>query len=390
MATSHLPEDIFGGVAPHEVYRRVDEGDRVRWDASAGMWFIADRGLVRELLRDVRCSAAGGQDARAHGVAPPATMLTVDPPEHTRLRTPMRRALLGPLTDHVADSAEAFVAVLLDRIAGARRGDVVADLAGPTSMFTFATLFAIPAEGRAEFKRLVQHSVALLDPFAGADDIARAQDTADALSALLTELAADRWDNPADDLVSRLISHPEDLSPDELIANLTLVIVGGYAPLESAISLALMHLMSEPTLWAHCRSRETTDAVVAELLRVDAPIPFAARVATEPIDLPGERIEAGQTLILLLAAANTDPAEWDDGTTLDPHRSVHPHAAFGDGMHRCIAASLVEQVLGIVVRGVGSRFIEPWALVGPVEWRDSVVPRRPAAMPFQVSAGLSH
>jgi cytochrome P450 len=118
-----------------------------------------------------------------------------------------------------------------------------------------------------------------------------------------------------------------------------------------------------------------TSRVVDELMRLATPIPFTARVTTEAAELDGAALPAGSRVLLVLAAANRDPAVFERPGTFDPLRSPNPQLAFGAGPHLCLGAPLVRWAGGALLRELAARF-PGLRQLGTAEWDKPLVPRR--------------
>jgi len=156
-------------------------------------------------------------------------------------------------------------------------------------------------------------------------------------------------------------------------------VIGGFEPLASLIGNALALLLPRPDALAHLRDADqvTAERAVNELLRLESPIPFVARVVAEPVALPGGQLEPGARVLAMLAAANRDPAVFIQPDDLVLGRAPNPHLAFGGGGHFCLAGPLVRsgaaQLLGELARRFPAARLAPGA---PPEWSDSLIPRR--------------
>jgi pimeloyl-[acyl-carrier protein] synthase len=115
--------------------------------------------------------------------------------------------------------------------------------------------------------------------------------------------------------------------------------------------------------------------VIDELMRLATPIPFTARVTTEAVELGGVILPAGSRVLLVIAAANRDPAAFGHPGTFDPLRSPNPHLAFGSGPHLCLGAPLVRWAGGILLCELAARF-PALRQIGTAEWDSPLVPRR--------------
>jgi cytochrome P450 len=143
-----------------------------------------------------------------------------------------------------------------------------------------------------------------------------------------------------------------------MLGILSLVVIGGFEPLASLVGNALALLLPRPGALAALAGLDQVSAerAVDELLRLESPIPFVARVVAEPVDLPGGRLAAGARVLAMLGAANRDPAVFTDPDGLMLDRTPNPHLAFGGGGHFCLAGPLVRSAGAVLLRGAGAPF----------------------------------
>jgi cytochrome P450 len=163
--------------------------------------------------------------------------------------------------------------------------------------------------------------------------------------AFLHGLLADKRRAPADDLLSALIAvrDGEDrLSEDELTSMVYLLLVAGHETTVNLIANGMNALFADPGQLALLRAEpERLPAAVEELLRYDSPAQVAIPASTaEPVEVAGQRIPAGENIIVVLLAANRDPARFPDPGVLDLTREDAGHLAFGHGIHHCLGAPL--------------------------------------------------
>ncbi len=149
---------------------------------------------------------------------------------------------------------------------------------------------------------------------------------------------------PGDDLLSRLVvaeERGERLSEDELYAFCTLLLFAGSETTTNLIGNGLLSLLHHPHEARRLRAQPSlVDSAIEELLRFESPLQATTRVATESFSLGEREIEAGDTLVLQLGAANRDPDQFDDPDELKIDREPNHHVAFGMGIHYCLGAPL--------------------------------------------------
>jgi cytochrome P450 len=384
MVQTQLPD---GFVHPFSPTARRDPYPALAWlrenapllrDPHSGVYFATDHASVAQILRDCRFSAAGGQLERDRDKPLPPLMLNTDPPEHHRLRAP-GLLLLGPaaITEHLG-AIVGETRALLDGLAARGEAEVARELGDPFATLVLGAVLRIPPGDRAAFAALARQASVNINPMAGP----AATRSGHQASALLTRYLDGNTDRvtaaDADAPLARLARDPR-LSRAEMLGILSLTVIGGFEPLASLIGNALALLLPRPDALAQLRDADqvTAERAVNELLRLESPIPFVARVVAEPVALPGGQLEPGARVLAMLAAANRDPAVFIQPDDLVLGRAPNPHLAFGGGGHFCLAGPLVRsgaaQLLGELARRFPAARLAPGA---PPEWSDSLIPRR--------------
>jgi cytochrome P450 len=189
--------------------------------------------------------------------------------------------------------------------------------------------------------------------------LAEVERAGDELDAYFTELIARRRKEPTDDLLSYFIGQADDgvLDDDELFATVTLLFFAGFLTTTNLIGNGLVTLFSHPEEMARLWDDPGLAAsAVEEILRFDSPVQFVHRNVLEDFELDGHRFAAGDTVMTLLAAANRDPARFDDPDRFDIGRPENLHLAFAWGLHFCLGARLARMEGQLVLTGLVERF----------------------------------
>ncbi|HSB85470.1 MAG TPA: cytochrome P450 [Ilumatobacteraceae bacterium] len=300
------------------------------------------------LSKDMHAALATGSGVVAEGLPGPAFarhMLSVDPPDHSRLRRLVSAAFTPRRVEALRPRVQAVVDDLLDAIAAAgpdAQIDLVGAFAFPLPFTVICELLGVPEPDRADLGRGL---TALLVPTSTPAEYARAKEASDAVVAMLEALVDAKQANAGDDLVSGLISArdgDERLSTQELLSTIFQLIVAGHDTTASLIGNGVVALLRHPEQLGELRSDPGKLAVaIEELLRYDAPVPHSTfRYAVAPVDIGQVTIPAGAQVIICLAAANRDGGQYTDPDELDLDRVESRHLAFGHGIHHCLGAPL--------------------------------------------------
>jgi cytochrome P450 len=316
--------------------------------------------------KDMHAALATGDGVVAEGLPGPSFarhMLSVDPPDHSRLRRLVSTAFTPRRVEALRPRVQAIVDDLLDAIAAAgpqARVDLVAGFAFPMPFTVICELLGVPQPDRAALgKGLIE----LLVPYSTPAEYAKAKAASDAVVGMLEALVEAKQADPGDDLVSGLISArdgDERLSTQELLSTIFQLIVAGHDTTASLIGNSIVALLENPVQLDELRSDPAKLATaVEELLRYDAPVPHSTfRYAVAPVDIGGVTIPAGAQVIICLAAANRDDTQYEAPEQLDLSRAETRHLAFGHGIHHCLGAPLARMEGQIALGSLLRRFPE--------------------------------
>lgn len=278
-------------------------------------------------------------------------LLNIDPPDHTRLRrlvskafTPRRVAEFAPRVQELTDQ-------LIDRFVDKGEADLIHEFAFPLPIYAICDMLGVPREDQDDFRdwagMMIRHgggprggvarSVKKMRGYL-ADLIHRKREA-------LTERPA-----PGEDLISALIrasDHGEHLTENEAAAMAFILLFAGFETTVNLIGNGTYALLTHPEqrarLQASLAARETAllETGVEELLRYDGPVELATwRFATQPLTIGGQDIAPGDPVLVVLAAADRDPARFEDPDTLDLSRRDNQHLGYGHGIHYCLGAPL--------------------------------------------------
>jgi cytochrome P450 len=344
-------------------------------------WLIVGYEEARAALNDARLSKdmlaalATRTGVVAEGLPGPAFarhMLSVDPPDHTRLRRLVQTAFTAGRIEGLRPRVQDIVDELLDGVAARGPGsrvDLVAAFAFPLPFTVICELLGVPEPDRAPLGRGL---TGMLVPTPTAAEYARAKEASDTVVAMLGALVEAKQATPGDDLVSGLISArdgDERLDTQELLSTIFQLMVAGHDTTTNLIGNSVVALLRNPGQLAELRADPgKIPAAIEELLRYDPPGPHATfRYATEPVPVGSVTIPAGSQVIIGLAAANRDRDHYPDAGTLDIDRERVRHLAFGHGIHHCLGAPLARMEGQLAIGSLLRRFPQLRLAVTPAE-----------------------
>ena len=389
---------------PYPFYKRLREEEPVHWSEAVDAWVLTRYDDVVAVLRDPRFSADRrgarnryAQEAMAaaeeHGgpLARANTMLTADPPEHTRMRLLISKAFLPRAVEKLRPHIQDIADELLDAAQDPGRLDILMDLAYPLPMIVIAELMGVPTEDRAQFKRWYDDVVATLGGgFAAPEVLERGAQIGQELAEYFREVIADRRREPREDLVSILVAGADEgdvLSEGQLLATCVVALIAGNETTRNLIGNGMLALLRNPDqlqkLW---QDRSLVESAVEEILRYAGPVQATARVATEDVQIDGRPVKKGQLVFIIVAAANRDPARFPDPEKLDITRRNNHHVAFGSGIHSCLGQPLARLEARIAFDTLARRIPNPRLAIDEVEWGPSFILRGLKSLPISFDA----
>jgi len=318
-------------------------------------------------------------------------MVFRDPPVHTRLREPVRAAFTPRRMATLEPVIEGIVDELLD---AAIDGDDIVDLrrtvAVPLPAIVIARLLGVPVSDQDRLQRWSQELAAIV--FAASStqiDDTRAIAGATSFARYFGDLVDHYRAHPADNLISAIVAaadrgSPSSLQPDEVVGACAMLLFAGHETTTGLLSNSLWALFEHPDQLARWRSDDRLDdTAVEELTRFEGPAAVMIRHATEDFRWADADIRAGDAVFLCMAAANRDPAVFDDPDRLDLGRQPNPHLGFGWGIHHCLGAPLARLEARIALRGILERFpaMEP---IGAAGWGGGVIGRSAGGVEVRV------
>jgi hypothetical protein len=356
---------------PYPFYAEWRAEDRLL-DPGSGVSVIATGyEEVRTILCDPRFKSGFSEEEVAGGSAwearSPTTfhffgssLLGKNPPDHTRLRGLVSRAFTPRVVEGLRPRVEAIVEKLLD--AAAERGtiDLVADFAYPLPVTVIAELLGLPAGDAERLKRWSQPLTQILDGATRESKLEEAEAAARELQAYFREQFERHRASPGRDLLDGLLAahDAEDrLSDPELMAICMLLLVAGHETTTNLIGNGVLALQRRREQWERLRRDPgLAPRAVEECLRYDPPVQFTSRRPAQELEIFGKRIARDREVVLVLGAANRDPARFPDPDRLDVGREDNPHLAFGQGIHFCLGASLARLEAQLALRSLVRRF----------------------------------
>ena len=361
---------------PLPTYAALHEGGPVQ-RAENGAWVIVGHEAAHEVMRHPDLGRHTADMEHSFGVDPARraarnvtpSMLFLNAPDHTRVRSLVNRAFTPRRINALDERISALVEIELEMIAQASGPvDLMTGLAFRLPAAVISEMVGVPDADHAKVRSLVQQTTVFLELAPDPAEIKAGEVAGEELREFIGELVKEKRSDPGDDLLSALISAEQDgdrLSPDEVIANTLLLYAAGFETTSNLIGNGTLALLRNPEQIERLRREPSlVPNAVEEILRFDSPVAFNARAALAEASVVGLDLEWGTTLIVVQGAANHDPAVFTNPSAFDVGRREAGVLSFGFGAHHCLGAALARSEGRLVFEGLLNRF-EKWELVGP-------------------------
>ncbi|WP_375488733.1 cytochrome P450 [uncultured Mycobacterium sp.] len=371
---------------PYPFYEQRRRDGDVVWDETAQAWLVLGYDAAREVLG----GSGWTSDPRANPNARAAihslgsdlvdrNMLLSDGARHDRLRGAVRDVFTRSFIAGLTAGVEAIAAAVIDHPLTGTMFDFMADIAQPLPIAVIAAWLGLDGVTAKLLREQSPAIIRMLGALADPEEIAAG---AAASATLVTEflpLAAERRSNPGDDLLSLIASDP-DLLLDDVVTTTILIAVAGHETTANLLGTSMLRLLSVGADGTRLIDGiDSTDpSLIAELLRLDGPVQAAARTATEDQIIGGVEIACGDSALVVVAAANRDPAVFDAPHEFRLGRGRPAPLAFGYGAHYCLGAALAQLETSVALPMILAR--DP-VLAGSPIWRDTPAIRGPLDIP---------
>ncbi|OOC02453.1 cytochrome P450 [Amycolatopsis azurea] len=327
-------------------------------------WLVTGYDEVRQMMADTRFSSrqdlgilhlpyeTPGMPAPTEPSPPmPGMFVAMVPPDHGRLRKRLTGAFtvkrMKQLEEHIVEITEQHLDAMTKLVPPV---DLVKEFALPVPSLVICELLGVPYEDRENFQansaQLMVRDQTLEEKMAAFIG----------MNTFLTELVTRKRETPGDDILSDLGRY-DDLTIEELAGAAFLLLLAGHETTANMLALGTFALLEHPEQLAELRAdAELLPAAVEELLRYLSVADIFFRYATEDLELGGETIRAGSTVIVSLLAANRDPRRFENPDTLDLHRNARGLLSFGHGVHQCLGQQLSRIEMRAGFEGLLRRF----------------------------------
>lgn len=393
-----LSPESFGRGHPFSQYAWLRENAPVYWhdepEGGSGFWAVTRYRDVYAVDRDFRTYSseptimiADPAPEQAAVFGDHKMMLMMDPPLHTAYRRLIRNEFTVPVSSTRTPRMKALARQIVDAVIERGECDFVSDIAGEMPSYVIAELMGLPLDDGRELYKLTEILHSAPETLEQGAQVAAMMKMFDYARGVIAEKRA----RPKDDLASKLLAAEVDGKrlddTDFLLFFLLLIDAGGDTTRNLLGSgLVALHAHPEQLAWLKADLDARLPAAREELLRWCTPVVYMRRTALHDTDLAGQRIEAGQKVVMYFGSANRDPEHFAEPERFDLARTPNEHIAFGTGPHGCLGQHLGRIEIDAVLHEVLTR-LEGLQIIGEPEWLASNFISGPKHLPIRFKPG---
>jgi cytochrome P450 len=319
------------------------------------------------------------------------TMLFKNEPDHSRVRSFVSSWFTPKSVENLRETVNrAIVNATEDLAALAKEGnsvDVIPNFVDWVPLNVMCEMLGVPVEDRSKLLPLLMPVTTAFSASVDKSKLVHANAAIDELEPYFRELLQTRRKNPQNDLMSHLIKKHDtehQVSEDELVATFLVLIIGGFAAPADFLG-NLVALLAKHPEWAECmrNDEKLIPGFVEECLRYDPPAQLLNRVAMQDVTDYPVNISAGTMMLLVIAAANRDPRQFENPGTFNPERKIVQHLSFGMGAHYCLGFILARMQCQAVISELVKRF-KSIEIGGTASYREQLLERGYQTLPLRL------
>ena len=364
------------GADPFPWYRHWMQNYPIYKCERTNFWYVCSHDLVSEIL--VHKNVSSDRIAKMHSnlsedqhalYAPLLESLSrwilyIDPPKHKEIRTVFNQAFSRRAIQALRESVRDIAEGLLDGVDPSQPFDMIKEFAYPLPVIVISEMLGVPREDRVKLKQWSDDIAKFVGMKSNVAEIGdKANQSLVEISAYLKRVIEAQRKTPRDNLLQKMIELADAggvFTEEDLIANAVVIIFAGHETTSNMIANSLVELFNHPQqlehLLSHLDEEEVVNRCVEECLRFDSPIQFISRVAGGDIHLGGQHIKEGDAIVLVLGAANRDPAMFERPDEFDISRKATGHIGLGWGAHSCSGAALARMEVAYALQTILKRF----------------------------------
>ena len=386
--------DMIQQAIPHEEFKRLRRTAPITWieqrpeqvsgfapESGTGYYAVTRHADISAISKDSKnwSTAENGAIIRFPGAMTReqielqrVILINQDPPEHATTRQIVSRGFTPRSIAELEETMTKRAASIVSDAVGRGSGNFVEDIAAELPLQAIADLIGVPQEDRHKLFDWSNQMLAGEDPdYAGNNDVAAAE-----ILGYSMMLAAERQDNPREDLITKLINaHKGErgLTDDEFGYFVILLAVAGNETTRNAITHGMNAFFDNPEQWEIWK-RDRPATMVDEVVRWASPIHVFQRTALADVEVGGVLFKKGQRAGMFYSSGNFDEDVFEDPFTFDIRRDPNPQLGFGGhGNHYCLGANLARQEIRVIFDALADHAPDISRLAEPSRLRHSWV-----------------
>jgi len=345
-APLHSP-DFYAG-DPYPTYRELRGSTPVVWNDVTNFWALTKYEDIRYVsghpLTFTSTKGITIPDPSQPEPVQEGNLIFTDPPRHRQLRKLINAGFTRRQVSLLEPKVREIVRGILDDVDPSREYEFAEEIAAPLPTRLIAEMLGAPPEDWEQFRAWSDAAVGTADPDIELDHLVALGELYEYFTALISARRTGEVSGQHD-LLSILAAAEVDgerLTDEDLLNFSFLLLVAGNETTRNLIALGTQALLDQPDQFALLRANpDLLTCAVEEMLRYTSPVTHMAREATENVEIRGQQIKAGETLVTLYGSANRDEEIFGPNSEqFDITRNPNPHIAFGAGEHACLGAQL--------------------------------------------------
>jgi len=280
-----------------------------------------------------------------HPKMKPRSILSLNPPDHTRIRNLASRSFTPRSIEQLKPFIESLSENLLKQKNGRNEIDLITQFAAPLPAYVIAKLMGVPEKDMPMFKVLSDEFAKLLNPISSDDEIYNGYVARGELGKYFSELIELKKNDPSDDLLSKMVTDMDEgynITMEELLTLCSLLLVAGHETTTNLIGNGFYALMkNRDQMDMLYDDRSLMKNAIEEMLRYDSPVQMVSRVSmTDDIRIEDQEVAKNKFIAVMVGSANHDEAVFDEPDKFDITRKEIRHLSFSEGIHFCLGAPL--------------------------------------------------
>ena len=391
---------------PCPAFQQLQVNDPVHWNPRLNGWMVSRYDDVFALLQDSRLSAVSPfgymfkrslteeEQVAVSFIRPyvEQSLLNMDPPHQTRQRAILGKAFTPRRLAQMGERVQQFVDEIVDEVQPDGKIELLHQFAFPLLFKVIFALLGIPPEVQPEASRLFNEASSLIvqvnsTPYPASEHLLRFAENLRETEELIRPFIEERRQQPQEDVISLMVEAEKqgELSEKEIFVLCSQLVFAAHETTANAICTGMYSLLQNPDQLERLQANpDILPLAVEELLRYSAPGQMRPRIALEDMEIRGTRVQKGQRMFLMLAAANYDEEHFTCPAALNVERAKKDRImTFGHGIHYCLGGALARLELRVIFPTLFHR-LPGLRLASPtVQWRPNFLLRGLVALPLE-------